>query len=92
MIDNDISSMYPAVFNALPNRYDFWKQLDEEHRMRVLNKKYWPYQIKVADNFNSGDAERWCYENFASRGWRNVGAYFAFKNGAEATAFSLKWL
>jgi len=60
-----------------------------KHLMRVLNKKYWPYHVTV--NNNTGELERWCYENLKSANWRNVGQYFAFKRGADATMFSLKW-
>ena len=61
--------------------------------MRVFNKKYWPHQILIEDRRDSiYELEHWCYDNFASRNWRNVGYYFVFKNGSEATAFALKWL
>lgn len=92
-MDYDVSSMYPYVLGEMnPRSKEFWRTLDEEHRMRYLNRKYWPHQVQVDREKNWGDAERWCYENFSSRGWRNVGTYFAFKSGTEATAFSLKWL
>lgn len=60
-----------------------------EYIMRVLNKKYWPYHVKIEDN--TGVKETWCYENFKSANWRNVGPYFAFKRGEDATLFSLRW-
>ena len=65
-------------------------QLRPEYLMRVLNKKYWPHQITVEDN--SDVKETWCYENFKSGNWRNVGKTFAFKRGEDATLFSLRWL
>ena len=65
-----------------------WAQLDEDHRMRVLNKKYWPHHVQVEKMM---EAERWCYEHFKSSQWRNVGTYFAFKSGPDATAFALRW-
>lgn len=80
-MDMDINSMYPAPPPSL--------QAMQEYLMRVLNKKYWPHQVEVA---NMQDAERWCYERFKSSNWRNVGRYFAFKQGADATAFALRWL
>ena len=58
----------------------------KEYIMRVLNKRYWPYQHKVA---NMQDAERWCYENLKSANWRNVGTVFAFKRGEDLTFFLL---
>lgn len=92
-MDNDISSMYPCVLSEMnPRSMQFWKTLDEEHRMRYLNRKYWPFQVQVDRDKDWAKAERWCYENFSSKNWRNVGTYFAFKDGASATAFSLKWL
>ncbi len=84
-MDNDINSMYPMTSRA---SRQLWAQLDEEHRMRVLNKKYWPHQVTVKD---TQDAERWCYDNFKSGNWRNIGRYFAFKNGQDATMFMLRW-
>jgi hypothetical protein len=63
---------------------------NDRYLMRVLNKKYWPYQVEVDDN--TGAKERWCYENLKSSEWRNVGRYFAFKQGNDATLFSLKWI
>jgi hypothetical protein len=64
--------------------------------MRVLNKKYWPHQVHVNDGMYDKDKsvnhlERWCYENLETKNWRNVGYYFAFKNGADATMFMLRW-
>lgn len=57
----------------------YWRELyTDDYRMRVLNKKYWPFQHTVS---NKADAEKWCYENFKSANWRNVGVTFAFKNG-----------
>lgn len=56
--------------------------------MRVLNKRYWPHQVSVQE-FTA--AEQWCYANFKSGNWRNVGKTFAFKRGEDATWFKLKW-
>lgn len=58
--------------------------------MRVLNKRYWPHHVSLGPT-KIADAERWCYENFKSSQWRNVGTYFAFKSGQDATVFTLKW-
>ena len=62
---------------------------NDRYLMRVLNKKYWPHHVEIRDE--TGEAERWCYQYFKSSDWRNVGRYFAFKNGDEATMFSLRW-
>ena len=59
------------------------------HLMRILNKRYWPHHVAIADD--TGAKERWCYENLRSADWRNVGTYFAFKRGEDATLFSLRW-
>lgn len=59
---------------------------NRQYIMRVLNKKYWPYQVVVKDFEKS---ERWCYQNIKSSEWRNVGSYFAFKSGHDATMFAL---
>jgi len=87
MMDLDISSMYPWYIPAALMR----NQIDPEYLMRVLNKKYWPHQVEVSV-LNADEVERWCYERFKSGNWRNVGRYFAFKQGADATAFALRWL
>jgi hypothetical protein len=62
---------------------------NEEYLMRVLNKKYWPYHVAAVDGADA--KERWCYENFRSADWRNVGPYFAFKRSEDATLFALRW-
>jgi hypothetical protein len=84
MIDMDINSLYPWQRSSLMN-------IKPEYLMRVLNKKYWPHQVEVSV-LNANEVERWCYERFKSSEWRNVGRYFAFKQGADATAFALRWL
>lgn len=83
-IDNDINSMYPwyTSVGLMKN------QQNQEHLMRVLNKKYWPSHVTVKDTVQ---AERWCYANLKSSEWRNVGPYFAFKQEQDAIMFSLKW-
>jgi hypothetical protein len=83
-MDLDVTSMYPHMID-----YSNVRRKNEEYLMRVLNKKYWPHHVQVGSN--AGEVERWCYENFKSSEWRNVGTYFAFKKGADATAFALKW-
>ncbi len=64
--------------------------------MRVLNKKYWPYQIRldtpiIERKFTVQDLERFCYENFKSRNWQNIGWYFVFKQGTDYSFFVLRW-
>jgi hypothetical protein len=67
-----------------------WSKLrNEDYLMRVLNKRYWPHHIKVADEV--GEKEKWCYQNFKSSEWRNVGNYFAFKSEQDAMLFTLRW-
>ena len=67
----------------------YTQKRNEMHLMRILNKKYWPHHVKVEDEVSN--KEKWCYENFKSSEWRNVGAYFAFKSGQDAMLFTLKW-
>jgi hypothetical protein len=76
--------------------YEYRQVINENHIMRVLNKKYWPYHVEVKETSYSvfvkaDDAERWCYNNFKSSEWRNVGNYFAFKREQDALLFTLKW-
>lgn len=82
--NSDINSMYANIIDI--KSID---EINERYRMRVLNRKYWPYHVKVENE--SDIKERWCYENFKSSEWRNVGTYFAFKRGEDATLFTLKW-
>jgi hypothetical protein len=84
-MDLDINSAYPTMID-----YSSVRRTNEEYLMRVLNKKYWPHHVKVEDD--TGAKERWCYENLKSSEWRNVGTYFAFKRGEDATLFTLRWL
>jgi hypothetical protein len=55
------------------------------------NKRYWPYRIVIRDWYDIYEAERFCYDNFRSRNWRNVAKYFYFKNQNDAALFTLKW-
>ena len=55
-----------------------------------FNARYWPYSVEI-ETFDMFDAERWCYNNFKSRNWRNRGKHFAFKHEKDYVAFLLKW-
>lgn len=55
------------------------------------NKKYWPYQHTMKAWSIVRPAEDWCYQNFKSRNWRNVGKYFAFKRKEDYEWFVLRW-
>ena len=60
--------------------------------MRVLNKKYWPYQFQyISNKHDEYDLERWCYDNLKSANWRNYRKLFAFKREADAAMFALRW-
>jgi hypothetical protein len=63
---------------------------NQEYLMRVLNKKYWPHHVTLTP-LKIQEAERWCYDNLPGKRWRSVGTYFAFKQGEDATLFSLRW-
>jgi hypothetical protein len=64
--------------------------------MRVLNKKYWPYQYemeKATTYITDVDPrERWCYDNLKSRNWKCYGwnpVTYAFKRSDDAILFKL---
>ena len=64
--------------------------------MRVFNKRYWPHQARIATpvinrEITIEDLERFCYDNFKSSDWRNIGWYFVFKRSVDYTFFMLKW-
>lgn len=69
--------------------------------MRVFNKKYWPYQVRLSPprdepsvwhtDTTLKEIERWCYQNVKSKNWNNSKYYFVFKEGKDATMFSLRW-
>lgn len=80
---------YRTEAAALRDMYETSHSRNQEYIMRVLNKKYWPHHVKIEDE--AGTKERWCYENFRSADWRNVGPYFAFKREEDAMFFTLKW-
>lgn len=85
------------------------QQPDEFNKLwgnvRVLNKRYWPYQVEVPgisdlpslshnDIGRRDPRARWCYENFKSANWRHTGynpITFVFKRAEDATAFTLRW-
>ena len=58
--------------------------------MRVLNRRYWPMAVEIKVE-NKADAERWCYDNFKSADWRDIGYLFYFKKEHDATLFALRW-
>jgi len=60
----------------------------EEHRNRVMNRKYWPYHVVVSGIY---EPQQWCYKNLKGRNWRNRGSYFAFKRQQDAMMFTLRW-
>lgn len=55
-----------------------------------FNEKYWPH-IKTISWNQLFEAERWCYQNFRSRNWRNQGLHFAFKREQDYALFLLRW-
>ena len=64
--------------------------------MRVLNKKYWPYQFDMTAGMppitELDSRETWCEENLNPDQWRSFGwqiKTFAFKNAEDATVFKL---
>jgi len=73
------------------------KQNDVQRMLDIMgggyefNKTYWPYVVTISyDQYYN--AERWCYEHFKSRNWRNQGMrYFAFKRKEDYEWFLLRW-
>lgn len=59
--------------------------------MRVFNKRYWPHQVRLQERNPVDKMERYCYENFKTAEWRNLGHYFVFKRSEDLTLFALKW-
>ena len=58
--------------------------------MQEFNPTYWPYTLKV-NMFDRFTAERFCYDNFKSKNWRNIGNKFAFKHKEDYEWFVLRW-
>ena len=62
---------------------------------KEYNKKYWPYQYTINDDylrdFIVRDAERWCWDRFKGRYWSNHGRNFVFKREKDAVMFALRW-
>jgi hypothetical protein len=90
MVAQQITGVQPitgsvgSIFNTTEMRWREWGFLGH-------NKKYWPYQYSITAWSMVDPVERWCYENFKSRNWRNVGRHFAFKRHEDAAFFTLKW-
>lgn len=57
----------------------------------LFNPTYWPYTIKV-ETHNMFPAERYCYQHFKTKNWRNRGTKFAFKRKEDYEWFVLRWL
>lgn len=66
--------------------------------MRILNKKYWPYQFHMGKGTPRESTlnyiekmERFCYDSFQSKNWRNADLYFCFKREEDASFFALRF-
>lgn len=65
--------------------------------MRVLNKKYWPVQIKMGSVDVHTDARVvWCDQHIDKNSWRAFTEYyntevFVFAREDDAVAFKLRW-
>lgn len=55
-----------------------------------FNPTYWPHVLKV-ETHNMIPAERFCYQHFKSKNWRNLGTKFAFKRKEDYEWFILRW-
>jgi hypothetical protein len=56
----------------------------------TFNQTYWPHVKMVAWN-EMFLAERFCYDNFKTRNWRNRGQHFGFKRKEDFEWFVLRW-
>ena len=63
------------------------RMIDELH---AFNPTYWPYTSKV-ETYHMFSAERFCYDNFKTKNWRNRGTKFAFKRKEDYEWFVLRW-
>jgi hypothetical protein len=63
------------------------RMLDELHE---FNPTYWPYTLKV-ETHDMHSAERFCYQHFKTKNWRNRGTKFAFKRKEDYEWFVLRW-
>jgi len=61
--------------------------------MRILNKRYWPAQVKIDyDDRSNSDTIKWCIKNFGHNRFRIVGpSTFYFTNQKDANWFALRW-
>lgn len=68
--------------------------------LRVLNKKIWPYQVNLQEKSSSADIEEieaWLVKKLGPHRdrWNVIYYYdqvvFYFKEGSDATMFSLRW-
>ena len=64
--------------------------------MRILNKKYWPMQIKLQHNSTTDDAKiEWCKSNIGKDRFTYFNSYryttYAFTNEDDALMFKLKY-
>jgi predicted HAD superfamily hydrolase len=58
---------------------------------KEINETYWPYQHQIKDWKHIYTVERFCYDNFKSKNWRNRGRTFAFKRKQDYEWFLLRW-
>ena len=72
------------------NTSDRIKLVDRMIGGHDFNKTYWPYVKMVAWN-EYAPAERFCYDNFKTKNWRNRGQHFAFKRKEDYEWFILRW-
>lgn len=99
---NDPRLMIPILRTALPNLMaqqitgvqpmsGMFKVLDKTYLNVDQNSRYWPYKMVIEDWYQISTAERFCYDNFKSRNWRNINRHFYFKRHEDAALFTLRW-
>lgn len=63
------------------------RMIDE---LEQFNPTYWPYTLKV-ESPDMYSAERFCYQHFKTKNWRNKGTKFGFKRKEDYEWFVLRW-
>lgn len=74
------------MIRNIPKFLEMWRAEEE------LNNRYWPYQFEITEWEQVRHAERFCYNSFKSRNWRNSGRYFGFKRQQDYEWFLLGWV
>lgn len=80
----------PMNTNSVHNLIDS-QILAQLRKLNKPSKTYWPHQIILTSWRDVNPAERFCYDNFKSSNWRNIGGDFYFKRKEDYEWFVLRW-